>query len=59
MAAICAATTALVASEEDAACFGMSRGQGKKKVTSHPSVREKVEKVGWEYSEEVSLYSLR
>jgi len=57
VAAICAATTALVAAEDIAT--GKSVDEGKKKVTSHPSVREKVEKAGWEYSEEVSLYSLR
>jgi len=45
VAAICAGTTALVASEKEHA------GE-KVKVTSHPSVREAVEGAGWEYSEE-------
>ncbi|KAI4646320.1 uncharacterized protein J4E78_009242 [Alternaria triticimaculans] len=45
VAAICAATTALVAAES-------TEEQGKKKVTSHPSVKEEVEQAGWEYSEE-------
>jgi protein DJ-1 len=45
VAAICAATTALVAAEKFAE-------QGKKKVTSHPSVEEEVKQAGWEYSDE-------
>jgi len=45
VAAICAATTALVAAES-------TEEQGKKKVTSHPSVKKEVEQAGWEYSEE-------
>ncbi|KAF2741181.1 DJ-1 [Polyplosphaeria fusca] len=42
VAAICAGTTAIVASQE-------KHGGGKAKVTSHPSVQEQVEKAGWEY----------
>ncbi|KAF2639150.1 DJ-1 [Massarina eburnea CBS 473.64] len=46
VAAICAGTTALVASQK-------KLGGEKARVTSHPSVREQVEKEGgWEYSEE-------
>lgn len=45
VAAICAGTTALVAAEE-------KYGVGKKKVTSHPSVKEEIKAKGWEYSEE-------
>jgi len=46
VAAICAGTTALVESAK-------AQGGEKAKVTSHPSVREKVESEGkWEYSEE-------
>jgi protein DJ-1 len=45
VAAICAGTTALVASEK-------KFGSRKKKVTSHPSVAEEVKQAGWEYSEE-------
>lgn len=45
VAAICAGTTALVAAEKKFA--------GKKVVvTSHPSVKEQIEKEGWGYSEE-------
>ena len=43
--AICAGTTALVASEK-------KFGSGKSRVTSHPSVAEEVKQAGWEYSEE-------
>jgi protein DJ-1 len=45
VATICAATTALVAAQKQ------SDGE-KGRVTSHPSVKEEVEKGGWEYSEE-------
>lgn len=45
VAAICAGTTALVASQK-------KHGGDKVIVTSHPSVREQIEKEGWEYSEE-------
>jgi protein DJ-1 len=45
VAAICAGTTALVASEKKI-------GSGKSRVTSHPSVAEEVKQAGWEYSEE-------
>jgi protein DJ-1 len=46
VAAICAGTTALVESVK-------THGGPKARVTSHPSVKEKVEKEGgWEYSEE-------
>ncbi|KAL1605357.1 hypothetical protein SLS60_004905 [Paraconiothyrium brasiliense] len=46
VAAICAGTTALVAAQK-------KHGGEKSRVTSHPSVREEVEKRdGWEYSEE-------
>jgi protein DJ-1 len=45
VAAICAGTTALAASEE-------KYTTGKKKVTSHPSVKEEIKAKGWEYSEE-------
>lgn len=46
VAAICAGTTALVASQK-------KHGGDKVKVTSHPSVRVKIEKDdGWEYSED-------
>ncbi|KAF1962941.1 DJ-1 [Byssothecium circinans] len=46
VAAICAGTTALVAAQK-------KHGGEKAKVTSHPSVREQVEKEGgWEYSED-------
>lgn len=41
VAAICAGTTALVASSIE-----------KKKVTSHPSVKEEIKAERWEYSEE-------
>ncbi|KAH6870011.1 class I glutamine amidotransferase-like protein [Alternaria rosae] len=50
VAAICAATTALVAAELIAT--EKTVDGGKKRVTSHPSVREEVEKARWEYSEE-------
>ncbi|KAI4644974.1 hypothetical protein J4E93_005773 [Alternaria ventricosa] len=50
VAAICAATTAVVTSEN--AAMEKTVDEGKRKVTSHPSVREEVEKAGWEYSEE-------
>jgi len=53
VAAICAATTALVAAEDIAT--GKTGGEGKKRVTSHPSVKEEVKQARWEYSEEVSL----
>lgn len=53
VAAICAATTALVAAESIATKKTVD--EGKKRVTSHPSVREEVEKARWEYSEEVSF----
>lgn len=43
--AICAGTTALVASQRE-------HGGEKVVVTSHPSVRGEVEGEGWEYSEE-------
>ena len=46
VAAICAATTALVAAEK------MSGEEGKKRVTSHPSVKEEVLTAGWQYSED-------
>jgi protein DJ-1 len=45
VAAICAGTTALVASEKQ-------YESEKKKVTSHPSVADEVKQAGWEYSEE-------
>ena len=45
VAAICAGTTALVASEK-------KFGGGKAKVTSHPSVTEEIKRAGWEYSED-------
>lgn len=46
VAAICAGTTALVAAQK-------KHGGGKGRVTSHPSVKDEVEKQGgWEYSEE-------
>jgi protein DJ-1 len=46
VAAICAGTTALVAAQK-------KHGGDKGRVTSHPSVKEEVEKMGgWEYSEE-------
>jgi protein DJ-1 len=45
VAAICAGTTALVAAEK-------KYGDGKQKVTSHPSVAEEVKQAGWTYSEE-------
>jgi putative intracellular protease/amidase len=46
VAAICAGTTALVAAQEK------KGGARKVKVTSHPSVKEKIEREGWAYSEE-------
>jgi putative intracellular protease/amidase len=46
VAAICAGTTALVAAQ------GKKGGAQKIKVTSHPSVKEEIEKEGWVYSEE-------
>jgi protein DJ-1 len=51
VAAICAATTALVAAEKKS---GSEAGEGTEKVTvtSHPSVKEEVEQAGWQYSEE-------
>ncbi|KAF2272897.1 DJ-1 [Westerdykella ornata] len=51
VAAICAATIALVESERR---YGGEGRKGKLRVTSHPSVRGKVEKEegAWEYSEE-------
>jgi len=45
VAAICAGTTALVAADK-------KLGDGKVKVTSHPSVAEEIKGAGWEYSEE-------
>jgi protein DJ-1 len=45
VAAICAGTTALVAAEK-------AHGQGKGKVTSHPSVAEEIKSADWMYSEE-------
>ncbi|CBX93030.1 hypothetical protein IAQ61_008758 [Plenodomus lingam] len=45
VAAICAATTALVAAEE-------KHGDGKVKVTSHPSVAQEIKDAEWTYSEE-------
>lgn len=45
VAAICAATTALVAAQKE---FGGEKAR----VTSHPSVKKEVEDGGWEYSEE-------
>ncbi|KAI4666301.1 uncharacterized protein J4E79_002338 [Alternaria viburni] len=50
VAAICAATTALVATEWWVAT--KTPDGGKKRVTSHPSVKEEVEEAGWQYSEE-------
>ena len=53
VAAICAGTTALVASQTLAASGKMESAAGEKVVvTSHPSVKEEVEEAGWEYSEE-------
>jgi protein DJ-1 len=49
VAAICAATTALVAAQKKA---GAGEGTKKVTVTSHPSVKEEVEQAGWQYSEE-------
>lgn len=45
VATICAATTALVASEK-------KFGSGSLEVTSHPSVAEEIKGAGWKYSEE-------
>ncbi|KAI4910745.1 hypothetical protein J4E90_007000 [Alternaria incomplexa] len=50
VAAICAATTALVAAENWPEA--LTPDGGKMRVTSHPSVKEEVEKAGWQYSEE-------
>lgn len=53
VAAICAGTTALVAAQKLAASSKTESGASRKvKVTSHPSVRDEIEKAGWEYSEE-------
>lgn len=45
VATICAATTALVASEK-------KFSSGSLEVTSHPSVAEEIKSAGWKYSEE-------
>lgn len=45
VAAICAGTTALVASDK-------ALGGGTATVTSHPSVAEEVKGAGWKYSED-------
>jgi protein DJ-1 len=45
VAAICAGTTALVASQK-------KHGGDKAKVTSHPSVQKQVEGEAWEYSQD-------
>jgi protein DJ-1 len=45
VAAICAATTALVATDK-------AHDVGKKKVTSHPSVKQEVVDAEWEYADE-------
>lgn len=50
VAAICAATTALVAAGNWAEA--VTPDGGKMRVTSHPSVKEEVEEAGWQYSEE-------
>ncbi|KAF2116549.1 class I glutamine amidotransferase-like protein [Lophiotrema nucula] len=42
--AICAGTTALVASQK-------AHGGNKSKVTSHPSVKEEIKSAGWQYPE--------
>jgi protein DJ-1 len=49
VAAICAGTTALVASEKK---FHGSDGGKKVEVTSHPSVKDGIVEEGWKYSEE-------
>ncbi|KAL1792360.1 hypothetical protein ACET3X_008867 [Alternaria dauci] len=48
VAAICAATTALVAAHK----ADDGTGRGKTKVTSHPSVKDEVVRAGWEYVED-------
>ena len=53
VAAICAATTVLVPAEKHKTLF--FQDYEKCVVTSHPSVREEIEKAGWKYSEEVSF----
>jgi protein DJ-1 len=51
VAAICAATTALVASVEDGK--GESgEGVRKARVTSHPSVKKAIVEAGWDYADE-------
>ena len=50
VAAICAGTTALVAAQKEL-------GGEKVQVTSHPSVKDKVEGEGWAYSEESVVVS--
>ena len=53
VAAICAGTTALVASQKLASGSKTESSAGAKvKVTSHPSVRDEIREAGWEYSEE-------
>lgn len=52
VAAICAGTTALVASQKLAAGGKLESGAGAKvTVTSHPSVGDEVREAGWDYSE--------
>lgn len=53
VAAICAATTTLVASQKLAATSKTeSEASAKAKVTSHPSVKDEIKEARWEYSEE-------
>lgn len=53
VAAICAGTTALVASQKSAASSKTESGASEKaKVTSHPSVKDEIKEEGWQYSEE-------
>lgn len=53
--AICAGTTALVRSAEEGRNLSgkteMESGR-RARVTSHPSVKEEVQKAGWEYADE-------
>ncbi|KAF2434754.1 DJ-1 [Tothia fuscella] len=52
VAAICAGTTALVASVKGGGKTEGLESTKKVKVTSHPSVKDEIVKAGWEYSED-------
>ena len=53
VAAICAATTALVAAQKLAASSKTENEASRKMiVTSHPSVKDEIKEARWEYSEE-------